>query len=62
MGYCLKKYNQAKCNYVIYDKRPMVIIGAFENWKPELKNSVVFIQVIFDHKNLESFFFHQEAK
>ena len=44
-----------ECNYDIYDKELLVIIRAFEEWRPELKGAAEQVQVITDHKNLEYF-------
>jgi len=45
----------AECNYEIYDKKLLAIIRAFEKWRLELKDTLDFVEVIFDHKNLEYF-------
>ena len=45
----------AECNYDIYDKELLVIICAFEEWRPELEGAAEQVQVITDHKNLEYF-------
>ena len=45
----------AECNYKIYDKKLLAIIRAFEKWRFELKNILNFIEIIFNHKNLEYF-------
>ena len=50
-----KKHTAAECNYDIYDLELMGIVRAFEEWEPELIGSPHTIQVISDHKNLESF-------
>jgi hypothetical protein len=36
VAYFSKKHSLAECNYEIYDKELMVIICAFEEWRPEL--------------------------
>ena len=43
------------CNYEIYDKEPMAIVRAFEEWRPELEGAAHPVQVLSDHKNLEYF-------
>ncbi len=45
----------AECNYEIYDKKLLAIIRAFEKWRLELKDTLDFVEIIFDHKNLEYF-------
>ncbi len=45
----------AECNYEIYDKKLLAIIRAFEKWRLELKGTLDFVEIIFDHKNLEYF-------
>ncbi len=45
----------AKCNYEIYDKKLLVIIRAFEKWRFKLKDTLNFVEIIFNHKNLEYF-------
>jgi hypothetical protein len=50
-----KKHSPAECNYDIYDLELLAIIRAFEEWEPELIGSDQPIQVITDHKNLETF-------
>ena len=45
----------AECNYNIYDKELLIIICAFEEWRPELEGAAEQVQVITDHKNLEYF-------
>ena len=52
-----KKMSSAECNYEIYDKELLVIVRAFEEWRPEcaeisMKN---FIKILTDHKNLKHF-------
>ena len=44
-----------ECNYKIYDKELMVIVQAFEKWRPELEGSPKLVNVISNHKNLEYF-------
>ncbi len=44
-----------ECNYEIYDKKLLAIIRAFEKWRLELKDTLDFVEIIFDHKNLEYF-------
>ncbi len=45
----------AECNYKIYDKKLLMIIKAFEEWRLELKETLNFVEIIFDHKNLKYF-------
>ena len=39
-------------NYEIYDKKLLVIVKAFRQWKAYLKRSSDSVQVFTDHKNL----------
>jgi hypothetical protein len=55
VAYFSKKHSPAKCNYEIYDKELMVIIYAFEEWRPELQSVINPIHVLSDYKNLEYF-------
>jgi len=50
-----KKHSPAECNYEIYDKELLAIIGAFKEWRPHLEGSCHPIQVLSDSKNLEYF-------
>jgi hypothetical protein len=49
------KLSPAEYNYEIYDKKLLVIINAFEQWRPKLKGTELLIQVLTDHKALEYF-------
>ena len=55
IAYFFKKHNSVKCNYEIYDKKLMIIVHVFEKWWFELKDTVFFIDMITNHKNLEYF-------
>jgi hypothetical protein len=44
-----------KCNYEIYDKKLLIIIRCFEQWRVELQSVESFINVFIDHKSLEYF-------
>ena len=50
-----KNLNLAECNYKIYDKELLAIIGCFEQWKPELEGIGVSIKVNIDYKSLKYF-------
>ena len=50
-----RKLLPAECNYEIYDKELLAIVGAFEQWRPELEGTQLPVQVITDHKALEYF-------
>ena len=45
----------AECNYKIYDKELMAIVGAFEEWRLKLEGSSKPVNVTLDHKNQEYF-------
>ena len=53
--YFFNKMIVVELNYQIYDKKFLAIVRVFEKWRSKLKDSKFFIQVIFDHKNLEYF-------
>jgi hypothetical protein len=55
VAYFSKRHSPAECNYEIYDKELLVIIRAFEEWRPELEGSQEPVKVVTDHKNLEYF-------
>jgi hypothetical protein len=55
MAYVSKRLSPAECNYEIYDKELMAMVGAFEEWRPELQSVINPIHVLSDHKNLEYF-------
>jgi hypothetical protein len=55
VAYYSKKHSPAECNYDIYDKEPMAIIKALEEWRPECEGAAYPLQLITDHKNLEYF-------
>ncbi len=54
-----KNFAFTKCNYEIYDKKLLVIIKCFEQWRFELISTKfdVFVKVFTNHKNLEYFMF-----
>lgn len=57
VAFLSKKMSPQECNYEIYDKEPLAIVRAFEEWHPELAGTPVEdpIKVLTDHKNLEYF-------
>lgn len=57
IAYFSKKHLQAECNYDIYDLELLAIVKAFQEWEPELICAAPNkpIQVITDHKNLQTF-------
>jgi len=55
VAYFSQKLNTTESNYEIYDKELLTIIQCFEQWQPELKESMFPIQVLTDHKNLQYF-------
>ena len=50
-----KSMAPAEINYHIYDKELLAIIRCFEQWRPELENTDLPIQVFTDHEALLSF-------
>ena len=55
LAYFSKKMSPVECNYMIYDKKLLVIIRGFELWKLKLANARQSIKVFTDYKNLEHF-------
>ncbi len=53
--YFLKILSFAKCNYEIYDKKLLIIIRCFEQWRVKLQSVELFINVLIDHKSLKYF-------
>jgi hypothetical protein len=47
-----RKLTNAEINYQVYDKELLVIITAFEQWRPYLAGAQHRVQVLTDHKNL----------
>ena len=45
----------AECNYNIYNKKLLIIIYTFKEWRSELEGAAEQVQVITDYKNLEYF-------
>jgi hypothetical protein len=60
MTFYSKNMVSAEYNYKIYDKKLLIIIRYLKHWKPELKNTDIFIKVFIDHKNLEYFIIIKE--
>ena len=52
-----KEMFSTECNYEIYDKKLLVIIRVFKEWRPELARILIEnpIYMIIDHKNLKYF-------
>jgi hypothetical protein len=46
-----RKLTSAEINYQVYDKELLVIITAFEQWRPYLAEVEHRIQVLTNHKN-----------
>jgi hypothetical protein len=46
-----RKLTSAEINYQVYDKDLLVIITAFEQWRPYLARAQHRVQVLTDHKN-----------
>ena len=53
VAYFSKKKTAAKCNYMIYNKKLLVIVKNFETWRPELASVNEPVKVLTDHQNLE---------
>ena len=55
VAYFSKKMAPAECNYKIYDKKLLVIIQCFEEWRPEFESIGLPVKVFTNHKSLEYF-------
>ncbi len=53
--YFFKILFSIECNYEIYNKKLLIIIRCFKQWRVELQLIESFINVFIDHKNLEYF-------
>ena len=51
----LKTIDSAECNYEIYNKKMLIIIYALKQWRAELENLKIKIQIFSNHKILEYF-------
>ena len=59
VAYFSKKMIFAECNYEIYDKKFLIIVKIFKEWRPELKESRFLVEIITDYKNLKYFMFNK---
>ena len=50
-----KKHFLIECNYEFYNKKPLIIVRAFEKWRSKLKKFIYLVDVIIDHKTLKNF-------
>ncbi len=57
-----KNLASIECNYEIYDKKLLVIVRCFEQWKLELLfiELNVLVKILIDHKNLKYFMFTKQ--
>jgi hypothetical protein len=53
--YFFKTLFSAECNYEIYDKKLLIIIRCFKQWRAELQSIELFINVLINHKSLKYF-------
>jgi hypothetical protein len=53
--YFFKILFSVECNYEIYDKKLLIIIRCFEQWRAKLQSIESLINVLIDHKNLKYF-------
>jgi hypothetical protein len=53
--YFSKTLSSVECNYEIYDKKLLVIIKCFEQWRTELQSVESSTNVLTDHKSLKYF-------
>ena len=50
-----RKCLPAECNYDIYDREMLAVVEAMKHWRHYLEGSREPVQVLTDHKNLETF-------
>ena len=55
-----KKHTPTECNYAIYHKELLVVVRAFEEWRPVLEGAANPVEVLSDHRNLEYFMSKQD--
>ena len=55
VAYFSKKLTLAECNYMIYDKKLLIMVKNFEMWHSELASTAKPLKVYTNHKNLEYF-------
>ena len=55
IAYFLRRIAPVKCNYKIYNKKLLVIISCFKEWRPELEKTGMLVQMLTDFKSLEYF-------
>ncbi len=53
--YFSKTLSSVECNYEIYDKKLLIIIRCFKQWRAKLQSIESFINVLIDHKSLKYF-------
>ena len=55
--YFSRKMISAKCNYEIHDKKFLIIVFAFKQWRHYLKETKKQVLVLTNHRNLNRFMF-----
>ncbi|KAI1003201.1 hypothetical protein K3495_g5003 [Podosphaera aphanis] len=55
VAFFFRKLSPAEFTYEIYDKELLVIVQAFEEWRPGLEGSPIPVEVVTDYKALEYF-------
>jgi hypothetical protein len=53
VGYYSKTMDQAKVNYVIYNKEMLAIVCSFDQWRAELAGSPSKVNVYTDYEALK---------
>jgi len=51
-----RSFQLAEQNYDVYDKELLAIFKAFKKWRHYLEDTLLLVEVIIDHYNLEYFF------
>ena len=55
IGFMLKSMNPAERNYGIPDKEALAMVKGLQNWRHYLERTLLLVQILTDHKNLEYF-------
>ena len=55
IAFHLRKITAAECNYGIGNKKLLVIVDAFREWRPLLYGVTSRTRILLDHLNLQGF-------
>ena len=57
-AFCSSKMSSVEQNYDIYDKKLLIVVLTFQDWRVYLEGSPYHIEIIFDHKKFGVFSHH----